>query len=52
MDGLIPWGLLEELIRTYYLKAGRGRRPYKLSAMLRIHCVQLFYNPRLREGRL
>ena len=25
-------------------KAGRGRRPYELPAMLRIHCVQLFYN--------
>ena len=44
MDGLIPWGMLEELIRPYYPKAGRGRRPYELSAMLRIHCVQLFYN--------
>ena len=44
MDGLIPWGLLEELIRPYYPNAGRGRRPYELSAMLRIHCVQLFYN--------
>ena len=44
MDGLIPWGTLEELIRPYYPKAGRGRRPYELSSMLRIHCVQLFYN--------
>ena len=44
MDGLIPWGLLEERIRPHYPKAGRGRRPYELSAMLRIHCVQLFYN--------
>ena len=25
-------------------KAGRGRQPYELFAMLRIHCVQLFYN--------
>ena len=40
MDGLIPWEELEERIRP----AGRGRRPYELSAMLRIHCVQLFYN--------
>ena len=52
MDGLIPWGLLEERIRPHYPKAGRGRRPYELSSMLRIHCVQLFYNPRFREGRL
>ena len=44
MDGLIPWGLLEERIRPHYPKAGRGRRPYELSSMLRIHCVQLFYN--------
>ena len=44
MDGLIPWEELEERIRPFYPKAGRGRRPYELSAMLRIHCVQLFYN--------
>ena len=44
MEGLIPWERLEGLIRPYYPKAGRGRRPYELSAMLRIHCVQLFYN--------
>ena len=37
MDGLIPWGTLEELIRPYYPKVGRGRRPYELSSMLRIH---------------
>ena len=44
MDRLIPWDQLEERIRPFYPKAGRGRRPYELSAMLRIHCVQLFYN--------
>ena len=44
MDGLIPWGQLESRIRPYYPEAGRGRHPYELSAMLRIHCVQLFYN--------
>ena len=27
-----------------YPKAGRGRRPYPLGVMLRVHCVQLFYN--------
>ena len=35
---------MEERIRPFYPKAGRGRRPYELSAMVRIHCVQLFYN--------
>ena len=44
MDSLIPWDELEERIRPFYPKAGRGRRPYELSVMLRIHCVQLFYN--------
>ena len=58
MDGLIPWERLEERIRPVYPKAGKGRRPYPLPVMLRIHCVQLFYNlsdpgmedPRLREA--
>ena len=44
MDALIPWEQMEERIRPLYPKAGRGRRPYELSAMVRIHCVQLFYN--------
>ena len=44
MDGLIPWEKLEERIRPVYAKRGKGRRPYPLPVMLRIHCVQLFYN--------
>ena len=44
MDGLIPWQSLEERIRPCYPKAGKGRRPYPLAVMLRVHCVQLFYN--------
>lgn len=44
MDGLIPWERLESRIAPFYPKAGRGRRPYPLGAMLRVHCVQLFYN--------
>ena len=44
MDGLIPWQRLEGRIRPFYPKPGKGRHPYPLSAMLRIHCVQLFYN--------
>ena len=44
MDGLIPWQKLEERIRPFYPKAGRGRHPYPLAVILRIHCVQLFYN--------
>ena len=44
MDGLIPWQLLEDRLRPFYPKAGRGRHPYPLSVMLRVHCVQIFYN--------
>ena len=44
MDGLIPWRRLEERIRPVYPKPGKGRRPYPLAVMLRIHCVQIFYN--------
>ena len=44
MDGLIPWTTLEERIRLFYSRAGRGRHPYPLSVMLRTHCVQLFHN--------
>ena len=44
IDALIPWQKLEGHIAPYYPKAGRGRHPYPLSVMLRIHCVQLFYN--------
>ena len=44
MDGLIPWEKLESRIERHYPKAGRGRKPYALKVMLRIHCVQLFYN--------
>ena len=44
MDGLIPWQSLEDRIRPFYPKSGRGRHPYPLPVMLRTHCVQLFYN--------
>ena len=44
MDALIPWERLEARIEPFHPKAGRGRRPYPLGAMLRVHCVQLFYN--------
>ena len=43
MDKLVPWERLERRIEPF-AKAGRGRRPYPLSVMLRVHCVQLFYN--------
>ena len=44
MDALIRWERLLEEIRPYCPKAGKGRAPYGLESMLRVHCVQLFYN--------
>ena len=44
LETLVRWERLEALIRPYYPKAGRGRRPYPLSAMLRIHVVQVCYD--------
>lgn len=44
MDELLPWRELEKPISRYYGKSVRGRKPYPLSTMLRIHCMQLFYN--------
>ena len=44
MKSLIPWEKLEERIRPHYFQGQRGRRPYPLSVMLRVHIVQLCYN--------
>ena len=44
MEQLIPWERLEGRIEPFYPKAGCGRQPYPLGVMLRVHCVQLFYN--------
>ena len=44
MDKLIPWKQLEKKVGRYYPKGQNGRPPYPLSAMLRVHCMQLFYN--------
>lgn len=44
MEKLIPWQRLESVITPYYPKAGNGRRPYPLSTMLRIQCMQQWYS--------
>ncbi|WP_444895065.1 IS5 family transposase [Microbulbifer sp. SSSA005] len=44
MEALIPWQRLEAQITPCYPQGKRGRQPYPLSVMLRIHCMQLFYN--------
>lgn len=44
MDNLVPWAALESLIAADYPKGLNGRPPYPLRTMLRVHCMQLFYN--------
>lgn len=44
MDGLIPWNKFEQQLAKKYSKGERGRKPYPLNVMLRIHVMQLFYN--------
>ena len=44
MEKLVPWQRLESVIEPYYPKAGKGRRPYPLMTMLRIHCLQQWYS--------
>ena len=44
LEALVPWRRLEERIRPHYFRGERGRRPYALAVMLRVHIVQLCYN--------
>jgi IS5 family transposase len=44
MNRSIPWSRLESIIEPFYPKAGKGRHPYPLATMLRIHCLQQWYN--------
>jgi IS5 family transposase len=44
MNELMPWDQLEAVIEPFYPKVGNGRRPYPLSTMFRIHCMQHWYN--------
>ncbi|MFT6654641.1 MAG: IS5 family transposase [Marinomonas primoryensis] len=44
MNELMPWDQLEAVIKPFYPKPGNGRRPYPLSTMFRIRCMQHWYN--------
>ena len=44
MDKLLPWSRLENKLGKHYPKGETGRPPYRLAVMLRVHCLQLFYN--------
>jgi transposase, IS5 family len=44
MDQIIPWERLIKLIEPHYPKAGNGRKPMDLLLMLRLYCLQQWYN--------
>lgn len=53
MDKVVPWDALLELIEPVYPKAGKGRRPYALQTMLRVHLLQNWYgysDPAMEEA--
>ena len=39
MELVVPWRALLKVIEPHYPVAGRGRRPYPLEAMLRVHLM-------------
>lgn len=43
MEQVVPWQELLALIQPHYPKAGRGRRPYPMTSMLRIHLMQNWF---------
>ena len=44
MDQVVPWERLLQLILPHYPKAGNGRVPMPLEAMLRIYFLQQWFN--------
>ena len=53
MARVVPWQRLEALIEPHYPVAGRGRRPYPLGVMLRVHFLQHWYgysDPAMEEA--
>ena len=53
MEVVVPWKALLKLIEPHYPVAGRGRRPYPLAAMLRVHLMQNWFalsDPAMEEA--
>ncbi|MGL9721418.1 MAG: IS5/IS1182 family transposase, partial [Symbiopectobacterium sp.] len=42
MNVLVPWADIADIVLPYYPSSRRGRRPFPLMLMLRIHCLQLW----------
>jgi IS5 family transposase len=43
MEQVVPWSSLLSAIEPYYPVGGRGRQPYPLASMLRIHLMQNWF---------
>ena len=43
MERVVPWSGLEDSIRPHYPAFGRGRQPYPLAFMLRVHLMQQWF---------
>jgi IS5 family transposase len=53
MDQVVPWKSLLDLIEPCYPIAGRGRHPYPLETMLRVHLMQNWFglsDPAMEEA--
>jgi IS5 family transposase len=53
MDQVVPWVALEELIAPYYPEGRKGRPPFSLLTMLRIHFMQQWFtlsDPAMEEA--
>ena len=43
MELVVPWKALLKVAEPFYPVAGRGRRPYPLESMLRVHLMQNWF---------
>ena len=53
MEQVVPWKVLLKIIEPHYPVAGRGRRPYALESMLRVHLMQNWFalsDPAMEEA--
>ena len=53
MELVVPWKVLLKIISPHYPVAGRGRRPYPLESMLRVHLMQNWFalsDPAMEEA--
>lgn len=46
MEQIVPWQALVDLIAPYYPEGQKGRPPFALESMLRIHCMQQWFDLR------